>query len=122
MAKKIKGFGGRSYGQKSKKAGDLNELLKQAQKAQEQMESLEESFKDLEVNVSAGGGAIKITATCDYRIKAIEVDDELKEEDFEILQDLIVAGVNEALEAIKKRRDEEYAKVTGSMGLPKDII
>jgi len=122
MAKKIKGFGGRSYGQKSKKGGNLNELLKQAQKAQEQMEGLEESFKEIEVTATAGGGAVTVTATCDYKIKAIEIDDELKEEEFEIVQDLIIAGVNEVLEEIKKRRDEEYAKVTGSMGLPEDII
>ncbi|OAA31751.1 hypothetical protein AT15_02690 [Kosmotoga arenicorallina S304] len=122
MAKKIKGFGGRSYGQRSKKSGNLNELLKQAQKAQEQMENLEETFKEIEITATAGGGAVTVVATCDYKIKSIEIDDEIKDEEFEIVQDLIVAGVNEALEEIKKRRDEEYAKVTGSMGLPEDIM
>lgn len=121
MAKKFRGLGGRNYGG-SKKGSNMNDLLKQAQKAQEEMDTLEDEFKNIEVTASAGGGAINVVATCDYRVKSIEVGDELKEEDFEVVQDLIIAGVNEALAEVAKRRDEETAKVTGMLNLPNDIF
>jgi len=89
MAKKLRGLGGRNYGG-SKKGTNMNDLLKQAQKAQEEMDNLEDTFKNIEVSASAGGGAINVVATCDYRIKSIEVDQELKEEDFEILAPVII--------------------------------
>ncbi|MFW6121211.1 MAG: YbaB/EbfC family nucleoid-associated protein [Petrotogales bacterium] len=123
MAKKIRGLGGRSVGRKSSKKGNqLNELMKQAQKAQEQMEQIEEKFKDVEVSATSGGGAVKVTASCDYRIKDIQISDDLKEEEFEIVQDLIIAGVNEVLENIKKKRDEETSKLTGDLNLPEDML
>ncbi len=121
MAKKLRGLGGRNY-KKKKKGTNMNDLLKQAQKAQEEMDNLEDTFKNIEVSASAGGGAINVVATCDYRIKSIEVDQELKEEDFEIVQDLIIAGVNEALSEVTKKRDEETAKVTGALNLPDNIL
>jgi len=121
MAKKFRGLGGKNYGG-SRNGSNMSELLKQAQKAQEEMESLEETFKTLEVTASAGGGAINVVATCDYRIKSIEVEPEIREEDFEIVQDLIIAGINEALAEVAKRRDEETAKVTGSLNLPDNIL
>lgn len=109
MAKKLRGLGGRNYGG-SKKGTNMNDLLKQAQKAQEEMDNLEDTFKNIEVSASAGGGAINVVATCDYRIKSIEVDQELKEEDFEIVQDLIIAGVNEALSEVTKKTRRRNGK------------
>jgi DNA-binding YbaB/EbfC family protein len=121
MAKKFRGLGGRNYGG-SKKGSNMGELLKQAQKAQEEMESLEDTFKTIEVAASAGGGAINVVATCDYRIKSIEVEPEIREEDYEIIQDLIIAGINEALAEVTKKRDEETARITGGLNLPDNIL
>jgi len=121
MAKKFRGLGGRNYGG-SKKGSNMGELLKQAQKAQEEMENLEDTFRTIEVAASAGGGAINVVATCDYRIKSIEVEPEIREEDFEIIQDLIIAGINEALAEVTKRRDEETARITGGLNLPDNIL
>lgn len=122
MAKKLRGLGGRNFGGSSKKAGNISELLKQAQRAQEEMEKLEESFKTMEVTASVGGGAVLVTATCDYRIKSIEVDEDLKDEDFEVLQDLIIAGVNEALEEVAKKREEESGKISSMLNLPDKML
>ncbi|MGC9383879.1 MAG: YbaB/EbfC family nucleoid-associated protein [Kosmotogaceae bacterium] len=123
MAKKIRGLGGRSVGKRSpKKSNQLNELMKQAQKAQEQMEEIEGKFKDIEVSATSGGGAVEVTASCDYRIKDIQINEDLKNEDFEIVQDLIIAGINEVLENIKKKRDEETSKLTGDLSLPEDML
>ncbi|ACR80697.1 MULTISPECIES: YbaB/EbfC family nucleoid-associated protein [Kosmotoga] len=122
MAKKFRGLGGRNFGGSSKKAGNISELLKQAQKAQEEMQKLEESFKTMEVTASVGGGAVLVTATCDYRIKSIEIDEDLKDEDFEVLQDLIIAGVNEALEEVGKKREEESGKISSMLNLPDKML
>jgi hypothetical protein len=121
MPKKLRGLGGRNYGG-SKKGSNMSDLLKQAQQAQVEMDNLETNFKSIEVTASAGGGAINVVATCDYRIKSIEVSDDLKEEDLEIIQDLIIAGVNEALSEVTKKRDEETSKVTGMLNLPDNIL
>jgi len=125
MAKKFRGIGGRSYGSSKKgkgMPGNLNQMLKQAQEAQKQMEELEETFKNIEISTTAGGGALKITATCDRKIKSIEIDEDLKDEDIEILSDLLVAGVNEILENIEKRREEESSSLTQGMNLPENLL
>lgn len=113
--KKIKGFGGRSYGPSKGEAKgiDLGSIQKVQEEMAKKLEQLEESFSQMEIVSTAGGGAIKIKATCDYRIVSIEFDDDLLQ-DKEMLSDLIVAAVNEVLQAIKKRRDEEMLKLTQS--------
>lgn len=117
--KKIKGFGGRSYGSSKGESKEVN--LESLQRIQQEMakklEELEESFSQMEIVSTAGGGAIKVRATCDYKIVSIEYDDDLLS-DKEMLNDLIIAAVNEALQEIKKRRDEEMLKLTqGTIGL-----
>lgn len=117
--KKIKGFGGRSYssGRGEGKEIDLSSLQKVQQEMAKKLEQLEASFGQMEVTGTAGGGAVKVKATCDYRIVSIEYDDDLLQ-DKEMLNDLIIAAVNEALREIQKRRDEEMLKLTqGQLGL-----
>lgn len=97
----------------------LNKILKQAQKMQEQLARIQEELKDKTVEVTAGGGAIKVVATCDIRIRSIEISpDAVDPEDVEMLQDLIISGVNQALEKANEENQEEMAKVTAGMGLP----
>ncbi len=122
MAKRIRGLGGRSIGCSQKKSGQMGELLKQAQKAQEEMESLEEKFKELTVEASAGGGVVKVRATCDYRIESIEIAEEIHDEGLEIIQDLVLAAVNEALSLVSEKRNEETSKLTGSLGIPDSML
>ncbi len=111
--KKIKGFGGRSYGaaKGEGKEIDLGSLQKVQQEMAKKLEQLEASFSQMEVTGTAGGGAIKVRATCDYRIVSIEYDDELLQNK-DMLNDLIIAAVNEALREIQKRRDEEMMRIT----------
>ncbi len=113
--KKIKGFGGRSYGGKSAKAPQ--DLEKLQQQIRENLQKVEELFESMEVVGTSGGGAVKVTARCNYEITNIEYDDSLLQ-DKETLNDLIIAAVNEALREIERKREEEIAKVTGVPGLP----
>ncbi len=113
--KKIRGFGGRNYGGKGEKLPQ--DIGKLQQQMMQNLQKVEEIFETLEVTSTSGGGAVKVTARCNYEITSIEYDDSLLQ-DKEMLNDLIIAAVNEALREIEKRREEEIAKITGLPGLP----
>ncbi len=111
--KKIKGFGGRSYGKPERPEG----IEKLQQQMKEQFEKIEEEFEKIEVIGTSGGGAVKITAKCNYEVSAIEYDDSLLE-DREMFNDLLIAAINEAMREVTKKRNEEFSKVVGFEGLP----
>ncbi len=95
---------------------DMNNILKQAQKLQEEMKKIQETLASITVEGSAGGGMVKVTANCKLEILSVKIDpDVLKEDDQEMIEDLIVAAVNQAIQNAQKRADEEMKKVTGGM-------
>ncbi len=97
----------------------FNKILKQAQKMQTELAKLQEELKDKTVEITAGGGAVKVVATCEMKIKSIELKREAVDpEDVEMLQDIIVSGINQALEKAREIHDTEMAKLTSSLGLP----
>ena len=94
----------------------MNSILKQAQKLQEEMKKVQDTLASITVEGSSGGGMVKVTANCKLEILSIKIDPEvLKEEDQEMIEDLIVAAVNQAIQAAQKRSEEEMKKVTGGM-------
>jgi len=102
------GFGG----------ANMNNLMKQAQKMQRDMEKLQAELQDKEVEATAGGGAVKVIATGKKEIKEITIDpDVVDPDDVEMLQDLILAAVNEALRKAEEMVSSEMAKLTGGLGL-----
>ena len=108
------GFGG--FG-----GGNINNLMKQAQKMQQEMaDSMERVNAELAkrtVEASAGGGAVAVVATCDMRVKEIAVKPEAVDpDDVEMLQDMVVAAINEALRKADEISKAERDKVTGSLG------
>lgn len=107
--KKLKSFGGKNLGGKS-----MNQLQKLQEEMQKKIQEVEESFAQKEVEVSVGGGAIKIIATADRKVQELEIDEDLLE-DSETLKDLLIAGMNELMEKIEKIREEEMAKVTQNL-------
>ncbi len=95
---------------------NLNQLLKQAQKMQEELQRVQENLVNILVEGSAGGGMVKVTANAQGQVVNIEIEPEVIDpEDKEMLEDLVVAAVNQALENAKKRAEEEMAKVTGGL-------
>lgn len=95
---------------------NLNELMKQAQKMQEDMQRIQEQLRNITVEGSAGGGMVKVTANCQNQIINVEIEPEvIDSEDKEMLEDLIVAAVNQALENAAARSQEEMQKVMGPM-------
>ena len=96
--------------------GGMNQLLKQAQKMQSEMARIQAELANINVEGSAGGGMVKVVANCQNQIIQVNIEQEVIDpEDKEMLEDLICAAVNQALENAKKRAEEEMAKVTGGM-------
>ncbi|MGE5613589.1 MAG: YbaB/EbfC family nucleoid-associated protein [Bacillota bacterium] len=103
------GFGG----------GNMNNLMKQVQKMQRDMEKLQAELQEKEVEATAGGGAVKVVATGKKEIKEIIVNrDVVDPDDVEMLQDLVLAAVNEALRKVDEMIGSETAKLTGGLGIP----
>ncbi len=96
--------------------GGMQGMLKQVQKMQEEMQKVQSKLGDLTVSEEAGGGMIKATANGNKELVSLEIDPQvIKSEEKEILEDLVVAAVNKALQSANKLAEEEMAKVTKGM-------
>ena len=98
---------------------DMGALMKQAQQMQADMAKAQEELKDEVVDASAGGGMIKVKVSGDLNVQSIEIDpDAVDPEDVEMLQDLVVGAVNEALRASQDLAAQKMAAVTGGLKIP----
>lgn len=99
--------------------GNMQNMLRQAQKMQEDMAALQADLEAREYEVSAGGGMVKITITGKKEIKRMEIQPDIVDpDDIETLEDIMTAAVNEAIRRVEDTAAEEMGKLTGSMGLP----
>ena len=104
-----------------KSAGPQNmqAMLKQAQKMQEDMENLQAELDEREYDVSAGGGVVTVKISGKKEILAIDIKPEIIDpDDPETLSDILVAAVNEAIKRVEDTNSAEMQKVTGQMNLP----
>src|SRR5919206_3616358 len=93
---------------------NLQQMLAQAQKMQEEMAQAQEALKDERVDASAGGGMVKVVASGDGRLTSIEIDPAAVDpDDVELLQDMVLAAVNEALRAADELRDRKLGESQG---------
>jgi DNA-binding YbaB/EbfC family protein len=97
----------------------MGNMLKQAQQMQARMAKLKEDLATREVTASAGGGAVTAVASCDLKLKSVTIDEELaKGGDKEMLQDLVLAACNAALDQAQSTAAAEMSKLTGGFKLP----
>ena len=97
--------------------GNMNNLMKQAQRMQRQMEESQKELEEKEVTGTAGGGAVSITVSGKKDIKKVKIDPEAVDpEDVDMLEDLIMAAANDALHQIDELSEATMSKMTG--GLP----
>lgn len=97
--------------------GNMNNLMKQAQRMQKQMEETTKELEEKEVTATAGGGAVEVTVTGKKEVKAVKLDPEVVDpDDIEMLEDLIVAATNEALRKMEEISQAEMSKITGGLG------
>lgn len=97
---------------------NMQGMMKQAQQMQARMQKMQEELEEKEVEATAGGGVIKVVATGKKVIKSIEIKEEVVDpDDIEMLQDLVIAAVNEALDKAEEMMQSEMSKITGGMNL-----
>ncbi|MFP3980884.1 MAG: YbaB/EbfC family nucleoid-associated protein [Desulfobacterales bacterium] len=98
---------------------NMGKMMKQAQQLQEKMTKLQEEMADKTVEATAGGGMVKVVANGRQQIVSINIEKEVVDpEDVDMLQDLILAAVNEALSRAQEMVSEEMSKLTGGMNIP----
>jgi len=97
----------------------MGNIMKQAQKLQSKMLKLQEEMAEKTVETASGGGMVKIVANGKQQIVSIEIEKEVIDpDDAEMLQDLIIAAVNDALTQSQEMVSEEMSKLTGGMKIP----
>ncbi|MBQ4361607.1 MAG: YbaB/EbfC family nucleoid-associated protein [Lachnospiraceae bacterium] len=96
---------------------NMNNLMKQAQKMQKQMEEAAKELESKEYTATAGGGAIEVTVSGKKRLTNVEIAEEVVDpDDIEMLQDLIIAAVNEALAQADEDSSQAFSGLTGGLG------
>lgn len=97
--------------------GNMGNLMKQAQKMQKDMEKLQEELQEKTLEITAGGGAISVVVSGKKELKEIKIKPEVVDpDDVEMLQDLILAAVNEAIRKADEMVNSEMGKITGGLG------
>ena len=98
---------------------NMNAMLRQAQKMQEDMAALQEELDAREYEISAGGGVVGVKINGNKEILAINIEPEIVDpDDIETLSDILVAAVNEAIKRVDDANNAEMSKITGSVGFP----
>jgi hypothetical protein len=98
--------------------GNMQQMMKQAQRMQQDMQRLQAELELREVEASAGGGMVQVVATGKKEIKSIVIDPQVVDpDDVDMLQDLVIAAVNEAMRKAEEMVQGEMAKVTGGLNL-----
>jgi DNA-binding YbaB/EbfC family protein len=98
--------------------GDIGNIMKQAQQLQERLAQVQEDVARRTVEAAAGGGMVKVKVNGKHELLAITIDPSVLKEDVELVQDLVLAAVNEGLRSAQRMVAEEMTKVTGGLKIP----
>lgn len=97
----------------------IGKIVKQAARMQQQMEQVQQQLAQRTVEASSGGGVVKVTARCDGTISAIKIDPQaVSPSDTQLLEDMVLSAVNQALGQAKEISSNEMGKVTAGFNLP----
>lgn len=112
---KYKGFAGAGMNQKQ----NMNNVLKQAQKMQEEMERIQQETEEENIEATSGGGAVRVIVNGKKELVEIKLDpDAVDPDDVETLEDLIMAAVNEAVKKAEDMMEEKMGAITGGLNIP----
>ncbi|WP_018231185.1 YbaB/EbfC family nucleoid-associated protein [Thioalkalivibrio thiocyanodenitrificans] len=98
--------------------GGLGNLMKQAQKMQEDMARAQEELAGMEVTGQSGGGLVSVVMTGRHEVRRVSIDPSLLEDDRDMLEDLVAAAINDAVHRVEETTRERMASMTAGMGLP----
>ena len=98
---------------------NMNAMIKQAQKMQEDMEALQAELDERKYDISAGGGVVNVKINGKKEVLSIDIKPEIVDpDDIETLSDILVAAVNEAIKRVEETNSAEMSKITGNMSVP----
>ena len=98
---------------------NLGNIMKQAKKMQEKMAKLQQELEARTVEAQAGGGMVKVVVNGKFEIVSLQIEkDVVNPDDIEMLQDLIVAAVNEGIRKTQEMTSQEMSKITGGLNIP----
>jgi len=98
--------------------GAIGKLMQQAQEMQGKMQQAQEELAHMEVTGEAGAGLVKVVMTGKHEVRAVNIDASVYEEDREILEDLIAAACNDAVQRVNRTTQEKMSELSGGMNLP----
>lgn len=98
--------------------GGMNDIMKQAQKMQEDLQKAQEEIAKAEVTGESGAGLVKVTMNGRHDVSNVAIDPSLMEEEREVLEDLMAAAVNDAVRRIEEYQKEKMSGMTSGMGMP----
>ena len=99
--------------------GNMQNMIKQAQKMQDQITELQSDIEQREFTATVGGGAVEVTVYGNKNLKALNIKPEVVDpEDVEMLQDLILSAVNEAIKKVEETSEKEMSEITGGVSFP----
>lgn len=98
--------------------GGLGNLMKQAQKMQENMQKAQEDLANMEVEGQSGGGMVTVIMTGRHDVKRVSIDNSLMQDDKEMLEDLVAAAINDAVRKIEHETKEKMSGMAGGLSLP----
>lgn len=98
---------------------NMQQMMKQARKMQEQLAAAQENIAQSTVDASAGGGMVKVTVNGEMQVTSLKIDPEaLDPEDVEMLEDMVTAAVNEALRGVGDLANRQMGAITGGLNIP----
>jgi len=98
--------------------GGFGNIMKQAQQMQEKLKEAQEELANIEVEGNAGGGMVKVVMTCRHDVRSVKIDPVLVEDDREVLEDLVAAAMNDAVQRVEKTVQEKMGGLTGGLNIP----
>jgi DNA-binding YbaB/EbfC family protein len=98
--------------------GALGNLMKQAQKMQEDMQKAQEELVNMEIPGESGGGLVKVVMTGRHEVRRVEIDDSLLQDDKDMLEDLVAAAINDAVHKVERATQDKFAGMASGLNLP----
>ena len=96
----------------------MGNMMKKAQQMQKEMARIQKEIEELEVDGQSGGGMVKVVVNGKKRLVSIDIAPEVKKEDKDILEDLIISAINQALDSIDKISKDKMGPLTGGLNIP----
>ncbi len=98
--------------------GSLGNLMKQAQKMQENLQKAQDELISMEITGESGGGLVKVVMTGRHEVRSVRIDNSLLEDDKDMLEDLVAAAINDAVHKVERTTQEKFSGMASGLNLP----